>query len=166
MEHPISSSQTFGRSGISLIFMRIPIITCAGCRQRTVIPYKTFVNSSVIEPYWPEESESLPWVCDRCSRLTVFSRNEIEQTTLQEHIVVPSNRGFWRVEIPCKVLKCSASITAYTQTFGKTLRFQIGKQIANSSPGLTCSLGHGPSPKPYPSNLDFVEWSGGKSYLM
>ena len=117
-----------------------------------------------MEAYWPEESETLLWVCDLCRLLTSFRFQDMQWPTLDTP--TSPDRGFWRVEIPCAGQGCNERIVAYTQTFGITSRRELGMCIACGQPTPRCARHHGPALQPYPLQLDFVEWIGAGEYLV
>ena len=139
--------------------MLLPALACRECGQDFVLPYRSLLQSAVIDPFWPMDQEDLIWVCDHCQRYSSFRFTDIHE---RPGITPPAaERGFWRVEIPCSEPDCSATVVGYTQTYGQTSRSTLGRKIASAHPTLDCRLGHPVSVQHcYPLELDFVEWNG------
>lgn len=145
--------------------MMFPGLVCRECREDFVLPYRRFVDSAAVEPYWPLDRENLPWVCDQCHRYSLFTIQEL-RSCAQPRASVLSERGFWRVEIPCSVSGCAASVIAYTQTFGQTSQRVLGLIIASAHPTPCCRFGHTIDiSRCYPRRLDFVEWNGPEEHV-
>ena len=144
----------------------LPFLERPECACRAGLPFRTFLNSSLVEPYWPDESKKMSWVCDECFRCTAFRSEQI----VWKHHPLPQeqrpDRGFWRVEVPCEDPSCVNGIAAHTRTYGRTTRGALGRAIAGAHPVPTCSEGHEPARYPYPRRLDFIEWTGAQEYLV
>ncbi len=145
--------------------MLLPALVCPGCGSTIVLPYRTFLESTLVEPYWPEESVRLSWVCDVCLTCTSFARDRIYWGPQREFAPPSAERGFWRVRIPCGESSCTDDIVAYTRTFGETSRRLLGAAVATSRPAPTCKRGFAPNADAYPLQIDFVEWTGEQEYL-
>ena len=114
------------------------------------------------QPYWPDD-EHLTLVCDRCSHLRHFLQEDVRWS----EVTPPADdRAFWRIEIRCSERLCPLNIVAHFQTFSKTSRSALGVALARAKPTPLCALGHNPASVPYPTQIDYVEWSGGDDYVV
>ncbi len=144
----------------------VPVLRCEGCRRETQLPYRIFLESSVVEPYWPDEEESLQWVCDGCGRYASTTVEDVQWRAAEKLPTLPDAWGFWRVELSCRVPGCAHSVVAHTQTFGITSRRNLGLMIAKASPTPVCGYGHPVlATDSYPARIDYVEYVGPKQYV-
>jgi hypothetical protein len=111
------------------------------------------------------DQDALLWICDSCQRYNAFTIEDIQMHPATSPSL--EERGWWRVEISCSEPGCSATVIAYTQTFGQTSRKALGLVIANAHSTPCCSLGHAVRiERCYPLKLDFVEWSGPEQHVV
>lgn len=143
----------------------LPTLRCAGCTNQIVLPYRTFQNSPLLEPYWPEDSKRLSWVCSVCLHCTSYSHHQIAWAPEEQFAKPHPDRGFWRIAIACESIRCAAPIIAYTDTVGRTTPARLGGAVATASPVPHCHNGHAPGSNRVPSELDFIEWIGDVEYL-
>ena len=144
----------------------LPVLPCLGCGRRLQLPYRRFLNSDVVEPYWSEDGVSMVWVCDTCGRYASSTAHDLLWISADELFAPAASRGFWRVEILCGRPQCIARVVAHVQTFGQTSRKNLGLMIANASPTPVCPLGHlVTAQSSYPERIDFVEWTGPTEYI-
>lgn len=145
--------------------MLLPTLYCDGCNGRILLPYRTFKNSELVDPYWPDDSATLCWVCSACLRCTSYMHDHISWISDALIAMPHPDRGFWRIAIGCCEPDCLEAIIAYTETIGKTTHRHLGGAIANAKPAPRCRNGHGPGSDWMPKSLDFVEWTGPVEYL-
>ena len=146
--------------------VNLPVFFCSGCGRPVQLPYRHFLNSSIVEPYWPDGDPALPWVCDACGRYKSCTAHDVRWVAETEVPPLSPSRGFWRVQVPCLVPGCGSSVVAHVQTFGQTSRKNLGLMLARASPTLICEAGHAISAgKSYPEQIDFVEWNGPDQYI-
>lgn len=160
---------TWLRPGNSIVYpldVKLPVLPCATCGRLMRLPYRAFMNSEVLESYWPDCDEALPWVCDACGAYASTDRNHLVWMPADSLPATLPDRAFWRVEIRCSVRACVSSAVAHTQTFGQTSRRNLGLMLAMATPSPACTLGHPLSLETsYPERVDLVEWVGGDDYL-
>lgn len=142
-----------------------PVLRCCGCGQETQLPFRPFLESSAVEPYWPD-SDRLAWVCDACGQYRCATQQEIEWRAAESLPALPYAWGFWRVEIACRMPGCDSRVVAHTQTFGMTSRSNLGQMIAKATPHPVCGRGHIVcAADSYPARIDYVEYVGPEQYV-
>ena len=130
------------------------------------LPYRRFVKSLVLEPYWPDSDPAMPWVCDACGHYASCADHDLRWVAEEELLPLPRTRGFWRVEVPCGAPGCGFTVVAHVQTVGQTTRRNLGLMLAKASPTPSCDAGHVlTEASSYPGRTDFVEWNGPDQYL-
>ena len=145
----------------------VPVLLCSGCGNKLQLPYRRFVKSHAVEPYWPPLHEGLEWVCEVCGLHTSCKEDDIQWVAEDSVPPPPRDRAFWRVQIECATTGCPSEIIAHTQTFGCTSRRNLGLMIAMASPVLSCAEGHSVfAQSSYPEQVDFIEWAGTEEFLV
>ena len=145
--------------------MLLPTLDCHGCDVHILLPYRTFQDSESVDPYWPDDSPKLTWVCSSCLHCTSYEHGHIRW--IHDSLIAKPHpdRGFWRIAIGCHDTDCTEPIVAYTDTIGQTTHLELGSAIAKAQPAPKCVEGHGPGQNWMPKQLDFIEWTGPVEYL-